>query len=391
MSRHQVSPAALTLIKTFEGLRRRSARLEGGGWTVGYGHTRSAREGIEIDEADAEALLRYDLQAVETAVNEAVFTPLTQNQYDALVAFAFNVGVEAFRRSNVLRRVNEGDLLGAATALESWRRAPFEGEPIVIDALVRRRAAEKALFLTPTDGFIAAPSPVLKPQLDFGLLAGPVPARAKEVVTPLDGDTARAERADDALPSMPTPPEPSPAVAAAEAVSRRLQALFADDEPARESPVSLDKAEPDREPSLFDTPPELIADPALSLAPDAEPVPPPADIEATGGDEPYVEPEASFDQRIARSDFDDAAAQPAAERESSWPYLILGLLALVLFVIAVVFILDARSKGEVGLFETQSLLGTVFGLIAIGGFCTAVYFWLKTLGANGEGEGKPKA
>ncbi len=68
------------------------------------------------------------------------------------MAFAFNVGVDNFRHSSVLRRVNEGALIQAACALEMWRRAEFEGERIVVDALVRRRAAEKTLFLTPSTG-----------------------------------------------------------------------------------------------------------------------------------------------------------------------------------------------------------------------------------------------
>ena len=68
-------------------------------------------------ERDAKALLRYDLLAVTGAVNDLTFTPLNQNQFDALVCFAFNIGIENFRRSSALRRVNEGNLLQAASSI----------------------------------------------------------------------------------------------------------------------------------------------------------------------------------------------------------------------------------------------------------------------------------
>src|SRR3989338_247541 len=60
-SRHQVSRAAIELIKSFEGYRRKAAQLPDGRWTIGYGHTLTARQGAEVSEADAEALLMYDL------------------------------------------------------------------------------------------------------------------------------------------------------------------------------------------------------------------------------------------------------------------------------------------------------------------------------------------
>jgi lysozyme len=152
--RNQVSRSAIELIKRFEGYRRKAAQLPDGRWTIGYGHTLTAREGAEVSEEDAEALLIYDLIAISHAVNEWVFVPLNQHQFDALVAFAFNIGTESFRRSAVLRRLNEGALIQAACSMELWRKAEFEGEKIVVDALVRRRSAEKALFLTPMKGWV---------------------------------------------------------------------------------------------------------------------------------------------------------------------------------------------------------------------------------------------
>ena len=245
--RHQISRAAIILIKRFEGFRASAAQLDDGRWTIGYGHTKTARPGAKIGEADAEALLLYDLIGVAHAVNEWSFAPLNQNQFDALVCFAFNVGLENFRRSTTLRRLNEGRNLEAALAMELWRRADFEGERIVIDALVRRRAYEKTLFLKPIDGWPAAPSPVLPPKLDFEA-AAVMPGQTPTVVTArLDGDRAVVDRQPPA-PFSPLSDEdaPSASQAAAAAVSARLESLLADEpqhgdqSPGHEAPRDLD-------------------------------------------------------------------------------------------------------------------------------------------------------
>jgi lysozyme len=227
--RHQVSRAAIELIKTFEGYRQKAAQLPDGRWTIGYGHTLTARQGAEVSEADAEALLMYDLIAVAHAVNEHSYTPLIQNQFDALCCFAFNVGIENFRRSSVLRRVNEGQLLQAACAMEMWRKADFEGERIVIDALVRRRAAEKTLFLTPAKGWIPAPSPVLAPKVDYDAVNS-VPRQTPTAVTAsLTGERTSVER-DTTPPPQPVPPrdEPLASEVAAAGVGARLEQLLPD-------------------------------------------------------------------------------------------------------------------------------------------------------------------
>ena len=221
-ARHKVSPAALELIKRFEGYRRKAARLADGRWTIGYGHTLTAREGAEVSPDDAEALLLYDVRPVAAAVDELIYTPLTQNQFDALVAFAFNVGVDNFRRSSVLRRVNEGALIQAACALEMWRKADFEGERIVVDALVRRRAAEKTLFLTPTDGWIPAPSPILRPKVDYDV-GQALPKDSTELETSMTGDVAEAHRRSESG---------SASVAAADALTERLNRLLPEPEEA---------------------------------------------------------------------------------------------------------------------------------------------------------------
>ncbi|HEV2365866.1 MAG TPA: lysozyme [Caulobacteraceae bacterium] len=231
-----VSRAAVTLIKRFEGLRRRAARLDDGRWTLGYGHTKSAREGASVSDEDAEALLAYDLIGVVHAINEWVHAPLTQNQFDALASFVFNIGLENFRRSTTLRRLNEGRMLEAAAAMELWRRADFEGERIVIDALVRRRSVEKALFLKP-DAWPVAPSPVLPPKIDYEaamLIPSQTPTALK---TDLEGERATAERdltSEDAPPVFHEPAGPAATAAeiAAASVSERLAILFSEEETA---------------------------------------------------------------------------------------------------------------------------------------------------------------
>ena len=231
-ARHKVSSAALELIKRFEGYRRKAARLADGRWTIGYGHTLTAREGAEVSPDDAEALLLYDVRPVAAAVDELIYTPLTQNQFDALVAFAFNVGVDNFRRSSVLRRVNEGALIQAACALEMWRKADFEGERIVVDALVRRRAAEKTLFLTPTNGWIPAPSPILRPKVDYDV-GQSLPKSSTELETSMTGDVAEAHRASEGG---------SASVAAADALTERMNRLLP--EPEEVPPVQPEQEQP---------------------------------------------------------------------------------------------------------------------------------------------------
>ncbi len=163
---NRTSKAGLDLIKGFEGLRRRSEPLPKGGWIVGYGHTRSAREGVEVTEREAEFLLRYDLQEIEQFVAMHVHAPLNQNEFDALVSLCWNIGKDAFGESDVLTYVNGGEMLAAAESFSAWRKARIGGRLIVVDALVRRRTAEKNLFLSHPSGPPAAPSLVIRPELD---------------------------------------------------------------------------------------------------------------------------------------------------------------------------------------------------------------------------------
>ena len=139
--RLKVSREGVVLIKSFEGFRPRAVRDGNGDCVIGYGHRTSARDGLTVSEQDAELLLQYDLLPVVKALNEQVSTTLNQHQFDALASFAISVGVDRFLASDVLHRLNQGQAGEAADALIGW---PEDTPP---DARLRRRAAERALFV----------------------------------------------------------------------------------------------------------------------------------------------------------------------------------------------------------------------------------------------------
>ncbi|MEM7711099.1 MAG: lysozyme, partial [Pseudomonadota bacterium] len=211
----RTSRQGLDLIKSFEGFRARSAALGNGRWIVGYGHTRTARDGLEISEADAAKILRhYDLPPIEAAIHRLVLATIHQNQFDALASFAFNLGLDAFRTSDVLAHVNAGEPLKAACAMGAWRRARVNGRTITIDALVRRRAMERALFLESPRGRPLAPSPIIRPERD--------PRIAETVLheTPAQIDTSGP--APRIVSGDTGAPNPAPAERTSEDIAKRI-------------------------------------------------------------------------------------------------------------------------------------------------------------------------
>ncbi len=144
----RTSDIGIALIKRFEGLRLEAYRDVAGVWTIGYGHTgRTARAGARITEPEAEALLARDLGRFEKALRRLAGSPLPQPQFDALVSLSYNIGIGAFARSTALARFRSGDERGAAEAIGWCNKATIGGEKRVLPGLVRRRAAEAALFL----------------------------------------------------------------------------------------------------------------------------------------------------------------------------------------------------------------------------------------------------
>jgi len=142
-----ISDMGLKLIKAFEGYRPVDRELITGQRIVGYGHRLYSEDAVIMDKAEAEAVLRDDLEPFEDMINSEVHAPISQSQFDALCSFAFNIGPKAFLESDTLRALNNGRPLDAANGLDIWRKSEIAGKTYVVDALMRRRAAEKALFL----------------------------------------------------------------------------------------------------------------------------------------------------------------------------------------------------------------------------------------------------
>ena len=392
--RHRVSRAGIDLIKRFEGYRRQAARLPDGRWTLGHGHTLSARQGAQVSPDDAEALLRYDLIAITQAVSETVYTPLSQNQFDALASFVFNLGLENFRGSSVLKRLNEGSAVQAASAMELWRKAEVAGERIVVDALVRRRSAERALFLTPEGGaWTPAPSPILPPLLDHDareIVPHQIPA---EVTTSMIGETVEVHRASGPVtaPAAPTVAEPvGPAMLAAEAVSARLSTLFQD--PHRE-PASTPSPFEDDVPFFLRTPdpegpPAIASDPVDADAPAADLQGPDLFGPAPGQDSIVV---AADDEML--SVIDDLPPQPFVTprvrplpeppQGGAFILVVLAAMGLAFFGGGVFWATQARPMPQPAWLEPQ-VVGWIAGITGALFFAAAAFFLLERLGQASE-------
>lgn len=154
---YSISESGLDLIKAYEGFRPVETVLVSGQKVIGYGHSYVRGEAALLTQQKAEDILKSDLEPIEKIINHIVFAPLSQNQFDALVSLAFNIGIDDFADSTVLHYLNNGQPLAAATGFDEWRKSIIADQAYVIDALVRRRTAEKALFLSPTTGIVTAP------------------------------------------------------------------------------------------------------------------------------------------------------------------------------------------------------------------------------------------
>ena len=146
-----INERGIEMVKSFEGLALRPYVCAGGVNSVGYGATRSSNgrpfnldmEPITEAEAETETLLIRDLDSSEGWVSRLIKTALTENQYSALTSFTFNVGAGALQRSTLRMKLNRSEYQGAADEFPKWRIAGGR----ILAGLVRRRAAERALFL----------------------------------------------------------------------------------------------------------------------------------------------------------------------------------------------------------------------------------------------------
>ena len=139
-----ISKKGIDLIKRFEGCRLKAYKCPAGVWTIGYGHTNNVRPDDIITQTDADELLNNDFKVHEENVKRVVKIALTQNQFDALVSFEYNVGYGAFANSTLLKLLNAGNYNGASKQFERW---VYAGDR-VLEGLVKRRKAERELFLS---------------------------------------------------------------------------------------------------------------------------------------------------------------------------------------------------------------------------------------------------
>ena len=145
----RMSQTGIDMVKEYEGLYLYAYDDGVGVVTIGYGHTGGdVYWGLTISEQQAEAWLKEDMQEFEAVVNSMVNVPITQNMFDALVSFSFNVGDGALGSSDLLAKLNQGDYRGAAEEFGRW----VHGGGQVMGGLVRRRESEKQLFLTGMPG-----------------------------------------------------------------------------------------------------------------------------------------------------------------------------------------------------------------------------------------------
>ena len=137
-----IAQSTLSFITKEEGARNKAYKDSKGLWTIGVGHLIKADEQHLItailSDQEVEDLLKKDLKWCSEAVETSVKVPLAQNQFDALYSLCFNIGETNFKKSTVVRRINENDLKGAADAILMWNKP---------EVLVKRRQRERALFL----------------------------------------------------------------------------------------------------------------------------------------------------------------------------------------------------------------------------------------------------
>lgn len=144
----KISQVGIDLISSFEDTKLQAYDDGVGVWTIGIGTT-VYPNGVKVKKGDkctleqAKEYFAHDLKRFEASVNKLVEVPLSQNQFDALVSLTYNIGQTAFGNSTLLKKLNTKDYQGAADQFLRWNK----GGGKVMKGLVRRREAERALFL----------------------------------------------------------------------------------------------------------------------------------------------------------------------------------------------------------------------------------------------------
>ena len=165
----QISPHGLAKLKQWEGLKTKAYKDAGGVWTIGYGHTAVAgepkpRAGMVITAAEAESILLKDLTQYEAAIENNVKVKLTDNQFAALVSFVYNIPLASFKKSTLLKKLNQGNYDAVPTELMKWTKAGGKK----IQGLVNRRRAEGYLWME--GAFVTSKDVVPEPKKENLLL-----------------------------------------------------------------------------------------------------------------------------------------------------------------------------------------------------------------------------
>lgn len=157
-----MNKATIDLIKEFEGFRAKAYLDPVGILTIGYGTTAAAGVGIKpalgmtITEAQAHGYLMAAVDKFAVQIAPKITAPINENEFGAFVSLAYNIGPGAFGKSSALRKFNAGDKQGAANSILLWNKAGSK----VLPGLVRRREAERALFLRPVNGGTSTTPPL---------------------------------------------------------------------------------------------------------------------------------------------------------------------------------------------------------------------------------------
>lgn len=149
----KINDAGIHLLKTHEGLRLQAYLCPGGVLTIGYGHTGDVRPLQTITQEDAERLLCNDLARFETGISQIVQVPLSDNQFSALVCFAFNIGLAAFASSTLVSLLNRKWYGQVPAQLMRWTHA----RGVELPGLAARRRDEAALW---NSRFILSKTPI---------------------------------------------------------------------------------------------------------------------------------------------------------------------------------------------------------------------------------------
>ena len=140
-----ISERGLEFIRQHEGCKLEAYQDSVGVWTIGYGHTIGVKQGDTCTQEQADAWLAEDAAQIGAkCINWLVKVPLTQEEFDALCSFSFNLGCSALRNSTLLKKLNDRDYAGAAEEFSKWDHAG--GKQIA--GLTKRRSDERELFET---------------------------------------------------------------------------------------------------------------------------------------------------------------------------------------------------------------------------------------------------